>query len=105
MKIEPRKFSFSLLDINGEHYLYLTFKHKQLDIIPDNFRCEFIKNNILDKEKIEKTCYNLKEYFNITDIGAYIIYKDNKLFHKITSYIKWDYDIKEEEEDLFVSYN
>ena len=54
MRIELRKFSFGHLAINGEQYLYLTFKHKKLDIIPDNFRCEFIKNNILGKRKIEK---------------------------------------------------
>ena len=87
MRIEPRKFSFGHSAINGEQYLYLTFKHKKLDIIPDNFRCEFIKNNILGKRKIEKTCYTLQEYFNITEISTYIIYKDDKLFHKIITYI------------------
>jgi hypothetical protein len=108
MRIEPNNFSFGCSDINEGHYLCLTFKCQQLDKIPDNFRCEFIKKNSLNSEtvrKIEKTSYSLKEYFNITEVGTYIIYKDDKLFRKITTKCIWDYDIDEDEEDLFVSYN
>ncbi|CAG8579428.1 6825_t:CDS:1 [Scutellospora calospora] len=108
MRIEPNKFNFGHSNINGEHYLCLTFNHQQLDKIPDNFRCEFIKKNSLNNEttrNIEKTTYCFKEYFNITEIGTYSIFKDEKIFRKITTYVHWDFDINEEEEDLFVSYD
>ncbi|CAG8583399.1 6019_t:CDS:1, partial [Scutellospora calospora] len=90
--------------INREHYLYLTFNYQQLGKIPDDFRCEFIKKNSLNSKIVEKTTYCLQEYFNITEIGTYSIFKGEKIFHIITTYIHWDYNIKEEE-DLFVSYD
>ncbi|CAG8602328.1 972_t:CDS:2, partial [Scutellospora calospora] len=82
--INEPNINFGHLGINKNYYLYLTFKHQQLDNIPTNFRYEFIEKEII--QKIEKTCYNSKEYFNISKIGTYIIYKDDKIFRKITSH-------------------
>ncbi|CAG8586931.1 9020_t:CDS:2, partial [Scutellospora calospora] len=98
---EPN-ISFGHFGIYNNHYLYLTSNRQQLVNIPNNFKCEFIgkRNNEYITKKIKKMCFDFKEYFNVTEIGTYTIYKDEKPFRKITSYYKFDFQISDERDLL-----
>jgi hypothetical protein len=95
LRIEPDLYKIGHLGVNGDHdYLFFSLKNKKLNKIPDNFRCEF------NGKLIEKSTYEGKEYFEITDIGKYILYKDNNLYHKIYTFKVWEYRIEDVDKDI-----
>ncbi|CAG8724926.1 836_t:CDS:1, partial [Scutellospora calospora] len=79
IKIEPDYYTFSNCGTNNEdggrhEYLIFNFKEEKLREIPDNFTCEYNGN------PLEKVKFNGRECFEITDIGEYLIYKDDKFY-------------------------
>ncbi|CAG8440306.1 789_t:CDS:1 [Scutellospora calospora] len=98
MKIEPDEYSFGHSGMNDNRgkcdFIILLFKGEEMKEIPNDFRCEF------NGKPVKKVKYYDKECFDISNVGEYNIYRNDKLYDRITTSLVWTYSFDIDVKDV-----
>ncbi|CAG8741657.1 21678_t:CDS:2, partial [Cetraspora pellucida] len=79
LKLEPRKYEIGHCGINGTNdYIIFMCENKKIEKIPNSYTCEF------NRKSLKKKIINGIECFEIIDTGVYTIYRDSKVYDRIT---------------------